>query len=230
MNRDEVLATLRRTTVFGGLDGTALGELAAVCVPRTFRRDQYLWYQGDPGDHMAVVADGLVKITVASDRGDEMVLVTVGAGEVVGELSVIDQGPRSASAVAVQPTTALVMNRSALLQAMQRSPVLLDELLRTMGRMVRRLTEQASDLVFLDLGGRVAKLLVQRAEHQPGRPATRLSVDLHLTQTELAQMVGASRPAVNRVLQGLVGRGWIDVDGRTIEIRDAGALRRRAGL
>ena len=230
MNRDEVLATLRRTTVFGGLDPSALGELAAVCVPRTYRRDQYLMYQGDPGDHLAVVVDGLVKITVTSDRGDELVLATVGAGEVLGELSVIDQGPRSASAVAVQPTTALVVNRSALLQAMQRSPALLDELLRTLGAMVRRLTEQASDLVFLDLGGRVAKLLVQRAEQQPGRPATRLSVDLQLTQTELAQMVGASRPAVNRVLQSLVGRGWIDVDGRTIEIRDVAALRRRAGL
>lgn len=75
MNRDEVLATLRRTSVFGGLDGTALGELAAVCVPRTYRRDQYLMYQGDPGDHLAVVVEGLVKITVTSDRGDRKSVV-----------------------------------------------------------------------------------------------------------------------------------------------------------
>lgn len=230
MNRDEVLATLRRTQIFGGLDPTALGELAAVCVPRIFRRDQFLWYQGDPGDHLAVVVDGLVKITVASERGDEMVLATLGQDEVLGEISVIDQGPRSASAVAVQPTTALVINRPALLTAMQHSPALLDALLRTLGAMVRRLTEQASDLVFLDLGGRVAKLLVQRAERRSDDPSRRLAVDLHLTQTELAQMVGASRPAVNRVLQTLVGRGWISVDGRTIVIKDAVALRRRAGL
>ena len=69
--------------------------------------------------------------------------------------------------------------------------------------------------MFLDLGGRIAKLLVQRAERQSDDPSLRLAVDLHLTQTELAQMVGASRPAVNRVLQGLVGRGVIRVDGRT---------------
>jgi CRP/FNR family cyclic AMP-dependent transcriptional regulator len=230
MNRDEILATLRETQVFGALDPTALGELAAVCVPRTYRRDQYLMYQGDPGDHLAVVVDGLVKITVTSDRGDEMVLATLGAGEVLGELSVIDHGPRSASAVAVQPTTALVVNRVALLTAMQHSPALLDALLRMLGGMVRRLTEQTTDLVFLDLGGRVAKLLVQRAERQSDQPSKRLAVDLHLTQTELAQLVGASRPAVNRVLQGLVGRGWISVDGKTIEILDAAALRRRAGL
>lgn len=230
MNRDEILATLRVTRVFGGLDPTALGELAAVCVPRTFRRDQYLCYQGDPGDHLIVIVEGLVKITVTSDRGDEMVLSTLGAGEVVGELSVIDQGPRSASAVAVQTTSALVVNRPSLLTAMQRSPALLDALLRTLGAMVRRLTEQASDLVFLDLGGRIAKLLVQQAERQSDDPGQRLAVDLHLTQTELAQMVGASRPAVNRVLQGLVGRGWISIDGRTMVIKDAAALRRRAGL
>ena len=123
-----------------------------------------------------------------------------------------------------------MINRSALLAAMQQSPALLDALLRTLGAMVRRLTEQTTDLVFLDLGGRIAKLLVQRAERQSDDPRRRLAVDLHLTQTELAQMVGASRPAVNRVLQGLVGRGVIKVDGRTIEIVDAPALRRRAGL
>ena len=230
MNRDDILDTLRSTQVFGSLDPTALTELAGVCVARSFRRDQFLWYQGDPGDHLVVIVDGLVKITVASERGDEMVLATVGSGDVLGELSVIDQGPRSASVVAVQPTTALVINRSALLAAMQQSPALLDALLRTLGAMVRRLTEQTTDLVFLDLGGRIAKLLVQRAERQSDDPRRRLAVDLHLTQTELAQMVGASRPAVNRVLQGLVGRGVIKVDGRTIEIVDAPSLRRRAGL
>lgn len=230
MNHDSVLAALRETQVFGALDPTALEELAAVCVPRTYRRDQYLMYQGDAGDHLAVLVHGLVKIIVSSDRGDEMVLATLGAGEVLGELSVIDQGPRSASVVAVQPTTALVINRTALLTAMQRSPALLDALLRTLGGLVRRLTEQASDLVFLDLAGRIAKLLVQQAERQSDDPTRRLAVDLHLTQTELAQMVGASRPAVNRVLQGLVGRGWISVDGKTMVIKDAAALRRRAGL
>ncbi|MDN5763922.1 MAG: Crp/Fnr family transcriptional regulator [Microlunatus sp.] len=230
MTRDEVLTALRQTRVFGSLDPTALGELAAVCVARTYRREAFLWYQGDPGDHLAVLVDGLVKITVASERGDEMVLATLGAGEVLGELSVIDHGPRSASAVAVRPTTALVVNRAALITAMQHSPALLDALLRTLGGMVRRLTEQASDLVFLDLGGRIAKLLVQNAEWQSAEPARRLAVDLHLTQTELAQMVGASRPAVNRVLQGLVARGLISVNGRTIEILDAQALRRRAEL
>ncbi len=230
MNRDTVEETLRTTQVFGALDPTALADLAAVCVPRSFRRDQFLCYQGDPGDSLFVLVDGLVKITVASERGDEMVLATLGAGEVLGELSVIDPGPRSASAVAVQPTTTLVINRTALLTAMQQSPALLDALLHTLGAMVRRLTEQATDLVFLDLGGRIAKLLVQQAERQSEDPSQRLSVDLHLTQTELAQMVGASRPAVNRVLQGLVGRGVIKVDGRTIEIVDAPALRRRAGL
>ena len=230
MQRDQIAAVLQRTTVFGGLSAASLEELAGVCVLRTFRRDQFLWYQGDPGEFLVVIVEGLVKVTVSSERGDEMVLAVLGPDEVIGELSVIDSGERSASVVAVRPTTAVVIGRTVLLALMQRSPVLLDALLRTLGGMVRRLTEQATDLVFLDLGGRVAKFLVQRAYEGAGDSAERLTVDLHLTQTELAQLVGASRPAVNRVLQGLMTRGVIGVDGRTITIRDPDSLRRRAGM
>src|SRR4051794_13366174 len=137
----DVVAGLRRNAVFGRLDEDSLLSLARVAVPRTWRRDQFLWYQGDPGDHLVVVTEGLVKITVSSERGDEMVLTTVAPPEVVGELSVIDEGRRSASAVALEPTTALVIGRAPLIALMQSSPALLDALLRALGAMVRRLTE-----------------------------------------------------------------------------------------
>jgi CRP-like cAMP-binding protein len=113
---------------------------------------------------------------------------------------------------------------------MQRSPISFDVLLRSVGALVRRLTEQATDLVFLDLAARVAKLLVREAEGRSGEQRQGALVDLGLTQTELAQMVGASRPAVNRVLQSLSARGSISIKGRTITIHDYSALRRRAGL
>jgi CRP/FNR family transcriptional regulator, cyclic AMP receptor protein len=102
--------------------------------------------------------------------------------------------------------------------------------LRPVGALVRRLTEQATDLVFLDLAARVAKLLLHEAEGRSGEQRQGALVDLGLTQTELAQMVGASRPAVNRVLQSLAARGLISITGREITIRDSNALRRRAGL
>jgi CRP/FNR family transcriptional regulator, cyclic AMP receptor protein len=230
MQTDSVAAALHQTAIFGELHDSALRELAQVCLQRNYRSRQYLWYQGDPGDYLVVIVQGLVKVTVTSPRGDEMLLVTVGPSEVVGELSVIDGGARSASVVALRPTTGIIIGRAPLIALMQRSPELLDVLLRSMGALVRRLTETATDLVFLDLAARVAKLLLREAEGRSREQRQGALVDLGLTQTELAQMVGASRPAVNRVLQSLAARGSISLDGRKIIIEDFTALRRRAEL
>jgi CRP/FNR family cyclic AMP-dependent transcriptional regulator len=230
MQTDSVAAALHQTAIFGELHDSALRELAQVCLQRNYRSRQYLWYQGDPGDYLVVIVQGLVKVTVTSPHGDEMLLVTLGPSEVVGELSVIDGGPRSASVVALRPTTGIVIGRAALIALMQRSPICFDVLLRSLGALVRRLTEQATDLVFLDLAARVAKLLLREAEGRSGEQRQGALVDLGLTQTELAQMVGASRPAVNRVLQNLAARGSISINGRKIIIHDTIALRRRAGL
>ena len=230
MQTDSVAAALQQTAIFGELHDSALRELAQVCLQRTYRRGQFLWYQGDPGDYLVVIVRGSVKVTVTSPRGDEMLLVTRGPSEIVGELSVIDGGARSASVVALTPTTGIVIGRAPLIALMHRSPELLDVLLRSMGALVRRLTERATDLVFLDLAARVAKLLLREAEGRSGEQRQGGLVDLGLTQTELAQMVGASRPAVNRVLQSLVARGSISINGPKIIINDSIALRRRAGL
>jgi CRP/FNR family transcriptional regulator, cyclic AMP receptor protein len=226
---DSVAAALQRTAIFGVLPDSALRELAEMCLHRNYRRDQFLWYQGDPGDYLVVILQGLVKVTVTSPREDEMLIATLGPSDVVGELSVIDGGVRSGSVVALKPTTGIVIGRTPLIALIQRRPELLDVLLRSMGALVRRLTERATDLVFLDLAARVAKLLLREAEEQGGELRQGVPVDLGLTQTELAQMVGASRPAVNRVLQTLAARGSISIDGRKIIIQDTIALRRRAG-
>jgi CRP/FNR family transcriptional regulator, cyclic AMP receptor protein len=231
MQTDSVAAALHQTAIFGELHDSALRELAQVCLQRNYRSRQYLWYQGDPGDYLVVIVQGLVKVTVTSPHGDEMLLVTVGPSEVVGELSVIDGGARSASVVALRPTTGIIIGRAPLIALMQRSPELLDVLLRSMGALVRRLTETATDLVFLDLAARVAKLLLREAEGRSREQRQGAFVDLGLTQTELAQMVGASRPAVNRVLQSLAARGSISIiNGGKIMVQDSSALRRRAGL
>jgi CRP-like cAMP-binding protein len=95
-----------------------------------------------------------------------------------------------------------------------------------LGQLVRRLTEQAGDLVFLDLPGRLAKLLLQLAGQHGG--AGRSVLDRGLTQSDLAAMIGASRPAVNRALQSLAARGYLTVQGQAIKLRDIEGLRRRA--
>jgi CRP/FNR family cyclic AMP-dependent transcriptional regulator len=123
----------------------------------------------------------------------------------------------------------LLVPRAAVLELMATQPVVLNAVLCSLGQLVRRLTEQTGDLVFLDLAGRVAKVLVQLAQSH-AQDERRLAVDLGLSQSDLAAMVGATRPAVNHILQSFASRGLISVEGRVILIRDPSALRRRAGL
>jgi CRP-like cAMP-binding protein len=230
LSLDGVVAVLAETTLFGQLDDASLQAVARSCVVRHYRRDQFLWFKGDLGDYLVVIASGRVKVVVTSKDGDELVLVTLGPTETLGELSVIDAGERSASAVTSEDTTVLRVTRNALYRIVRSNPAVMDALMSSVGALVRRLTEQASDLVFLDLTGRVAKLLVQLSQDQGSKEQRARRLDLGLTQTDLAHMVGASRPALNRILQGLAAREWITIEGRTILILDDRGLRRRAGL
>ena len=142
----------------------------------------------------------------------------------------IDAGERSASAVTLEDTSVLRVTRNALYRIVRSNPAAMDALMSSVGALVRRLTEQASDLVFLDLTGRVAKLLVQLSQDEGSKEQPTRRLDLGLTQTDLAHMVGASRPALNRILQGLAARGWITIEGRAILVLDDRGLRRRAGM
>lgn len=219
---------LRKTELFRGLDDDALAEVGAASRWRTYRRGQYIWYQGDPGDTLLVISEGRVKVVFGSEGGEEAVLVTAADGEVLGEIALLDGAGRSASVVAVEPTTALLLTRATVLKAMGQYPVVLEAMLRSIGGLVRRLTEQAGDLVFLDLAGRVAKLLLRLAG-DVAETADDVVLDTGLSQSELAAMVGASRPAVNRILHQFAARGLISVDGQVIVLRNLAALRRRAG-
>ncbi len=227
MSRDDA-ALLRHTALFGGMAPDALERLAARAVRRRYARGEVIFHEDDGGDSLCVVESGLVKVYRTSPDGDEMLLVTLGPAAVLGELPMVDGGPRSASAAAVEATTVLSVNRAALLEALHESPELVDGLLRSMGSMVRRLTDQAADLVFLDLHGRVAKRLLALAEER-GSLGDGRALDLKMTQTDLANMVGGSRQSVNQVLRSFERLGYLELDGRRIVIRERELLQRRAG-
>jgi CRP/FNR family cyclic AMP-dependent transcriptional regulator len=219
---------LGATELFADLDSEILNRVGEKALERRFRRGQLIFGEGDPGDSLFVVVDGLVKVFVTSDEGEEMLLITLRAGDTFGELALIDGRARSASAQAVEPTAALVVTRDVLLELMREHPALSESLLGSLGALVRRLTEQAADLVFLDLHGRVAKLLVHFAAERGQEEEAVL--DLHLTQSDLAAMVGGSRQSVNQILRAFEKRGYIELRGRTIVLKRMDLLSRRAGL
>ena len=230
MNLEQAESLLAQTYLFHDLDQPAIATLAAEAHERSYKRHASIFHEGDPGDAFFIIVEGAVKVYVTSVQGEEMVLTTMRSPETLGEVSLFDEGPRSASAEALEPARLLSLARSTVLGLAGRDPRIFESLLCCAGELLRRLTTQAADLVFLDLEGRVAKLLADSAEARGHQDGDRLALDLGFTQGELASMVGGSRQSVNQILRALEGRGFIDVDGATVVIEDLAGLRRRAAM
>ncbi len=221
---------LARSDLFAGLDPETLASIAERMVPRHYKKGQILFMQGDPAESLFIVSEGVVKVLVTSPEGEEMVLTTVTPPEIFGELAVFDGGSRSASAEALETTTVWGLTRDTFISLLRDHPTLEEALLKSLGKVLRRLTEQASDLVFLDLHGRVAKLLLGLADERGIKEGDEMVLDLHLTQADLASMVGGSRQRVNMILRSFEDRGYIHLDGRRIVLKQPAGLRRRAGI
>lgn len=230
MKPEQAAKLLSLTQLFAGLDGRALAAVASEGHERSYKRGAPIFHEGESGDALYVIAAGTVKIFLTSESGDELVFATARSPETLGDVSLFDQGPRSASAEALEPARLLTFARSTVIELARRDQRISESLLRIAGTMLRRLTLQTADLVFLDLEGRVAKLLVAAAETRGREADGSLLLDLGLTQSELASMVGGSRQSVNQILHALSARGFLELDGKTVTIRDPLALRRRAGM
>ncbi len=226
MTQATIAQELARTELFAGLGQEILEILGARVIERPCRRGQILFHQGDAGDSLFVLAAGRLKVVVSAATGQEMVLTTLKPPDTFGELSLVDGLPRSASVEALEQSRVLIISRAAWQTLIDENPVLTGALQAALSRMLRRLTDQAADFVFLDLPGRVAKLLVQAHADAGGV----MELDLHLTQGDIARMVGGSRQAINQILGNLSQRGYIDMDGRSVTIKNIEDLRRRAGL
>lgn len=222
--RTDVVAALRSVEMFARLDDDALDRLSGAVRPRTFAKGDLLFMEGDRGNALVVLVSGRVSVFRSSPSGDRAALSVLEAPEVFGEIALLDSAPRSASVEAIETTTVLALARADFLELLRSEPTVLEPLLAALGGMVRRLTDQASDHVFLDLAGRVAKNLLRlSSETAPGLPPY-----VAITQGRLADLAGGSRQSVNQVLGGFAQRGLIHLEGRRILLTDLAGLRRRA--
>lgn len=223
---DEV-ARLREVSAFRTLPDEILVQLIRAGRTRRYRSGWYLFHQGDVSDHLHVVLDGLVKCTYSAANGDKLLLSTIGPGQAIGDVGLVDQGLRALSAQAVRNTVTLALHRDLVWELAQQYPELYQACLTAMSALVRKLIERASELAFLNVDSRLANLLLRVVRKTPGATAP-VDVDLGLNQSDLAAMLGASRPAVNRALRRLVDRGVIEMTRRSIVVRDLGQLERQA--
>ena len=152
----------------------------------------------------------------------------MGPSDMVGELSLFDPGPRTATATAVLDTRLARLRKQSLRPWLTNRPEIAEQLLRVLARRLRRTNDALADLIFTDVPGRVAKNLLQMAGRFGTRDGGVLRVNHDLTQEEMAQLVGASRETVNKALADFASRGWLRLDGKSVIIMDPERLARRA--
>ena len=219
---------ISRIPLFEGLSPDEQEELRAMMTQTTLRRGETLFNEGDSGDRLYILLSGKVKLGHASADGRENLLAVLGPGEIVGELTLFDPGPRSTTATAVAPTELLTLDHNQLMTFVESHPQLAKDMLRALAQRLRRTNTALADLVFSDVPGRVAKALLDLADRFGTATDKGVHVPHDLTQEELAQLVGASRETVNKSLADFVSRGWIRLEGRAVTLLDVDRLARRA--
>ncbi len=209
---------------FTNLKEEEMSQLANQLVLRYFNDGQVIFHHGDPGGLLYIISKGKVKITHSTPEGQEAMLAILGEGDFFGELALLDDSPRSATAEALEPTETLTLHRSDFRRFLKDNPAFAMHVLQTMARHIRRLNSQLSDIFFLDLPGRLARTMLRLAD-QHGRVVDEgILIDLTLTQTDLAEMTGATRVSINKTLGRFRRSGWVKAKGRRFTIMDSAAL------
>jgi CRP-like cAMP-binding protein len=203
--------------------------IAQAALARKVRRGEIIYAQGAPGDALFVVARGSVLVHRIGRGGERRAMAVVESPGSFGEIALVDGGRRSASVEALEDCDLYVVPRKEFQRLLAEDPRMVQGVLRELGRMVRRLTEQVTDATLLDLPGRVAKTLVRLVEVRRSVDPEAMPV-ITLSQSKLAELAGGSRQSVNGALSTLTTRGLVRLDGRRIVVVDLPGLRNRAGL
>jgi len=210
---------LRRVPLFSQMADADLAPFANLFRERRYPKGAVIVFRDDPGDALYVVADGQVKVVLVAEDGREVILSVLRDGEFFGEMSVLDDEPRSAHVIAMTDSRLLALRRDDFQAQLRANPAVASAMLRAMSLRLRRADEQIGRLVLLDVNGRVASLLLALAAEEDGERITR-----RLTHHTIAQMIGASRETVSRTLRALVERGIVDVSRKEIVLKDRATL------
>jgi CRP/FNR family cyclic AMP-dependent transcriptional regulator len=214
---------LATVPLFGGLDRGELQQFAELSREKTFPKGSVILFENDPGDSLYVIRSGRCKVVLIGEDGREVILGVLGESDHFGELSLIDELPRSAHVIAMDDSTLIVLRREDFRRRIEASPAVAWALLVEMSRRLRRADEMIGGLVLLDVPGRIARLLLDLSEE-----AGNNTIEKALTHQTIAQMIGASRETVSRAMKEFQDAAWVTVERRRITLADRPALEQRA--
>ena len=210
---------LEKCELFSPLEPQARHEIAAYAQPRHFATGEPICRVDDHGHSMMAVVTGTVRISLPTARGKEIILADLQPGELFGEIALLDGKPRSANATALTNCELMVLERRDLLPFLERNPSVCMKLMEILCARIRRSEARMSDIAFVNLPIRLAKTLLSYKPQSSG------VIKLSLTQTELAEMAGATREKVNRCLRDWQRQGILELKDRWTIVRKPEALR-----
>ena len=209
---------LRQVTLFDCLGDPEIEALAALTFSRTFDKGQLIILAEETGDTLFIIRGGQVKVSLIHEDGKEFILSLLGQGEVFGELSLLDDRPRSANVTAMVETELLMLRRSDFLDLVGRVPQIAVSLLEELASRLRRTDDQVEGLALLDVHHRVAKTLLRMAKDGGQTSPEGILIRRRPTHQQLANMSGTTRETVTRALKQLQDEGYIRISGRQILI------------
>lgn len=216
---------LATVPLFSGLEPQELDRFAELTREKLYPRGSVILFEADPGDSLFVVRQGRVKVVLIGEDGREVILGVLGVGAHFGELSLIDDRPRSAHVIAMEDSDLLVLRREDFRARVESSPKVAWSLLTELSRRLRQADDKIGGLVLLDVPARIARLLLDLADESGGP-----RIEKTLTHQTIAQMIGASRETVSRAMKDFQDAGLITVEQRRISLADRSALERRAQI
>lgn len=222
-------AVVRSSLLFTALDDAEAADTLLALRPVRMTRKEVLFRQSEPATTLWVISAGKVKITRAGTHDRETLLAVLGPGDVFGEACVLEPSLRTCTATAMSDGTLGALDAADLNHLLTVNRHLTGQLLRLIAGRLRRANEVRAELACADVAARVASALLHLAERFGVQTDTGTRVPHELTQDELAQLVGASREAVNKALSNFSTRGWLRSDHHGVVLVDLARLRQRAG-
>ena len=229
MPSEQTATAMRHGDFPGLLQASDLEPLRARTVSRRYQAGQVVFDAGDESDAVYVVVAGRIRIVRHSEDGDEVMLAFVERGDIIGEMGVLDDGVRSASAIAHVESELQEISRAVFFDFLEKTPALTLKLLRLLCRRQRRTIDQVGAIAFLGLEARLARLLVALADTYGVKRANGVLIDLKIGQRDLGAFIATTRESVGKQLNLWREEGLVEKESGRLLIRALDTLRERAG-
>jgi CRP/FNR family cyclic AMP-dependent transcriptional regulator len=210
------IEAIKNIPLFSGLQESSLQDIANLATKRKYPKNTVIINEGDDTDSLYLINEGKVKIVLSDEDGKEVIISMLGPGDFFGEMAIIDDEPRSACVITMEPSRFSIIHKAEFNKFMHNNPEATTNLMKSLSQRLRAANKNIESLALMDVYGRVARTLLQFAQEEDGK----MVIKEKLTQKDMANMIGASREMVSRIYKDLSTGGYITIDHGRITINE----------